>query len=106
MRYFLTDYETGAQQEVTKEQWEGYKARLVAMYHSIQEGMNKPIGQPLLFGTGGGLEQSGAAEMFYNPSYAIGCDPYVMDAKDVEATVFSIEPGKVMRYFTPAYDQL
>lgn len=66
-RYFLTDYESGMQYEVSKEYYERHNAWMKELWEQAMAKLPKPIeGAILIFGTGGDLEEGDSFKKFFN----------------------------------------
>lgn len=63
-KYFITDWESGYLQEVTKEEHQAFM-RLFESFRPSIAGSTK--GMVIVFGTGGDLNQGDFSSMFFNP---------------------------------------
>ncbi len=60
-KYYIPDIESGMRFEVTKEQYEGY----IKAVESLLPKLSKKIGVPILYGTGGDINNENLEHFFY-----------------------------------------
>ncbi len=97
-KYYITNQEDGWPYEVDKETYDAYHNAIWSA-KSFLRGLNSNIGKPVLFGTGGEMDDKNNSlkDMFCNPEkyklipypereprYIIGYDPYIKDKENGE----------------------